>query len=287
MTADPAKWPFLQILDGSGRDMGWCGLAGPLRDDGYRRTYAELAARYRLIGFTSHGEFPDGRGHDYPVAAWCHCFRDPTRRLPRSVPYALLSESDFVDAGAIQSAISTSSGGVQADYVVVCLPGWPEPVKRTELAKACTWQLGRLGLRGLVVGPSSAHGFAPGTTCRKFLPWGDLMASITRARFSLFSNGLDASPRLLTETLCCDRPIVAPADLLGGWKYVTPETGEFFTSPHDVADAVLRCLGRPRRPSDWFHRHCGPALAGAQLYGLLRSIDPSLPPGGVARIVRR
>jgi hypothetical protein len=286
---DPAKWPFLQIVDASGRDLGWCGFAGPLREAKHRRHYEQLAMRrYRFIGFCSHGEFPN-ENWIYPCEAWCHGYRDPERRLPPHLPQIMLSESDFADAQAIQeAAYGAQSSACVADYVVVALPGWPSRVKRPELAKACTWELARLGLRGLFVGLGSSDGVAPGTQCVSFLPWHTLMASIYRARFMLFTSEVDGSPRLITESICLNKPVLLPIDLLQGWKYATPESGEFYSGINDVAISAMRLLSQPRRPYEWFHRFYGCRNASMSLFSTLRRLQPDLQASGnLARIVRR
>jgi len=289
VAGDPTKWPFLGIQDVRGRDLGWCGFAGPPREAHHSANYEALARRgYRFVGWCSHGEFPNGIGETYPCEAWCHCFRDPEARLPSHVPHILLSESDFADAWAIKRARDGAPGGVASDYVCVALAGWPEPVKNPDLARRCTWALWRgLGLRALfITGDGAVHDLPPGTEVRRFLPWNEMQASLARTRFSLFTSQIDASPRLITETLCNNRPVVVNAAILGGWKYVTPETGEFFTSDDDVVEAAARCLSLPRNPYAWFHERFGPYRAGRALHDLLARLDPRLPPEGVARIVR-
>jgi hypothetical protein len=290
VAGDPTKWPFLGIQDVHGRDLGWCGFAGPPRYDAHSANYEALARhKYRFIGWCSHGEFPNGIGETYPCEAWCHCFRDPDARLPSRVPRILLSESDFADASAIKRAREASSGAIASDYVCVSLAGWPEPVKNPQLAIRCVWALWRaLGLKALfVVGKDSpSYDLPPGTEVRTYIPWGDLQASLAAARFSLFASQIDASPRLITETLCNNRPVVVNAALIGGWKYVTPDTGTFFTSEHDVVQAAALAMATARRPYAWFHERFGLHQAGRMLYDLLHRLDPRLPTGGEARIIR-
>jgi hypothetical protein len=68
------------------------------------------------------------------------------------------------------------------------------------------------------------------------------MACLAQARVAFFPNVLDASPVLLTEALCLDVPVVVNRRILGGWKYVRPDTGRFFTDQDDVTGAVAACL---------------------------------------------
>jgi hypothetical protein len=104
----------------------------------------------------------------------------------------------------------------------------------------------------------------------------------------LFTSEVDGSPRLITESLCLNKPVLLPIDLMQGWKYVTPESGEFYSGVHDVATSAMRLLSEWRRPCEWFHRHFGWLNASGQLFSVLRGLQPDLQASGnIARIVRR
>ena len=51
-----------------------------------------------------------------------------------------------------------------------------------------------------------------------------------------------------------DVPLVVNRAIIGGWKYVHPETGEFFDGAHNVAAAFQKVLAPTRRlsPRAWF-----------------------------------
>merc|ERR1711920_904225 len=56
---------------------------------------------------------------------------------------------------------------------------------------------------------------------------------IQKSRFVLLPQIHDASPRVSTQALALDVPILMNYYIMGGWKYVTEKTGEFF---HDMSD---------------------------------------------------
>ena len=99
-------------------------------------------------------------------------------------------------------------------------------------------------------------------TCGE-LPWHELMACLTQSRVAFFPNVLDASPVFLTEALCLDVPIVVNRRIIGGWKYVRPGTGRFFTNENDVTGAVAECLGEQFAPRAWFRAVHGPDNAAS------------------------
>ncbi|HEV3291313.1 MAG TPA: hypothetical protein VG123_20215 [Streptosporangiaceae bacterium] len=95
------------------------------------------------------------------------------------------------------------------------------------------------------------------------------MACLAQARVAFFPNVLDASPVLLTEALCLDVPVVSTRRILGGWKYVRPATGRFFTDQDDVTGAVAACLTGDFAPRGWFSASHGPEHAASRLAALL------------------
>jgi hypothetical protein len=108
------------------------------------------------------------------------------------------------------------------------------------------------------------------------LAWEQLLARLSRARFLFVPNVFDASPRLLTEALCLNVPLIVNYNILGGWKYVNRFTGAFFESERDVLPAVSACMERALSPRNWFQANYGPYLAGQRLLRLLKEVDPQI-----------
>ena len=66
---------------------------------------------------------------------------------------------------------------------------------------------------------------------------------------------MDASPRALTEAIALDVPVLVNRQILGGWKYVEPETGRFFDDDDDVVSAFFDCLASSFQPRQWLLDH--------------------------------
>jgi hypothetical protein len=66
----------------------------------------------------------------------------------------------------------------------------------------------------------------------------------------------DGSPRVLVEALSVTTSILVNKHIVGGWKYVQPETGEFFSTGEDIVDAWDRLMEPSRhallQPRQWF-----------------------------------
>lgn len=302
------RWPLELVLDARGAPTGWALVHAPVISPDRQEMLAALLRRgTRFVGMCSDTDFPRPR-QDRAIAelidyghlceAWCHCFRDPELYLPPGRPRILLSASDFTDyARVAQTAPATSAtrdtacearhdsgfsarrdirrrAGFDFVYVGASTP-WKSAAKGWDLAVRCLPVLcGRLGLRGLLVGPPPLS--LGGVTIVPTLPWAELLGHLANARFLFAPNTSDASPRVLAEALSLDVPLLVSRSILGGWKYVTPRTGGFFDDEHDIEQAATAVLRGRWAPSAWFRTHHGPYLAGRALLNLLRSLDDGL-----------
>lgn len=293
------SWPFLGLHDEQGRSTGFVALMGPVRTRAERDRLAFARERVRLVGFTSFLSFPrivygdEDVDYEGMCDAWCHCFRRPSEYLSLDRPRALLPHSDFTDPSIVSAARLRGGGGQRRfDFVYVCGEGyWSARAKNWELALRCLPVLcGGLGLDGLVVGRSALPEELAATpevsarlTVTGELPWADVASAISQARFVFVPNLLDPSPRVIAEALALDTPVLVNRDILGGWHYVNPFTGEFFESESDLAAGARRCLTRWVSPRRWFSAHHGPVHAGRRLARLLAEVGGT---SGTPRCVR-
>ncbi|MGW1171573.1 hypothetical protein [Streptomyces sp. NPDC002550] len=275
------------MTDPRGIALHWVLVRAPLVTRWDHVRLAQLADDgCRFAGVTSHLGFPgdgyrDERDYGALCEAWLHCFREPDRYLPPTGQRLLVSESDFTDPMHVSPARIAQP--VPHDLVadVVHVSGadrWPPEVKNWPLAARCLPRLAQeLGLRVLVVDAPQGARPLPGVRLRGRLEWPQLLAVLARARCVFVPAVLDASPRLLTEALSLDVPIVVNRAILGGWKYVNPFTGVFFDGEDDVVEAVRQAIDVERRPRSWFMAHYGPPRSGFRVRELLSGLDPGLP----------
>ena len=93
---------------------------------------------------------------------------------------------------------------------------------------------------------------------------------LKHSRFAFVPQMHDASPRVATQALIHNVPLLMNKHISGGWKYVTEQTGEFF---HDMSDfrhsldRILRGTSIPGHytPRAWVRRHFGNENSGERL----------------------
>jgi glycosyltransferase involved in cell wall biosynthesis len=291
-------WSLLRILDEDDQDTGFGAVRSPVgRAD--QEIFERFAKGRRLIGLTSYGTFPrvhavfDGKnlatkgvdGRERPevarCVAWAHCFRNPRQYLPEGRPQALISVSDFTDPEWVSVDGLDLSTEKRWDLIYVCCANrFNELTKNWALARRCLARLARdLGITALLVGREEAPDVPdePGIETCGELPWDELMSNLAQSRVAFFPNALDASPVFLTEALCLDVPVVVNQRILGGWKYVKPNTGRFFTDENDVTGAVSECLNERFSPRTWFCATHGPENAASRLATFLRTVADCVP----------
>jgi glycosyltransferase involved in cell wall biosynthesis len=272
MAGESIPWALRWIVDEDGWDTGFAMLRRSI-GRGDRAVFDSMAAEHQLIGFTHFGPFPlyhaayDGRrpgdspqsGWERPEVraceAWAHCFRDPDRYLPPGPPRMLVSGSDFVQERAVWREVHADGRRPKRwDLVYSCLPTWlNELQKNWDLGRVCAIRLAQAGARIAIVGRTGAPGLPchPNIDYLPQLPWGEFVRVTAAARVAFLPNWCDASPRVITEALAADVPVLVNRQILGGWKYVAPQTGAFFDDESDVVEAFFAVLDGPMQPRDW------------------------------------
>lgn len=249
------KRPFLNIKDNKGRNTNVVFITHPFSRDECIKLYNEGKEKgIHYLGISSYCDFPaiisnpHDAMHDPKHLAWtynyfdlckgwCHCFREPAKYgIPPNYPQILLSESDFAkyDKHKPDNTIKK-----EYDFIYVCLkdndkcePGWQSYNRNWELAEKCLKIMcEKYYLKGLLVGrincklPGSCHSLMEQTD---FLEYNEFISKYPKCRFVFVPNQLDASPRVMTEAICYNMPVLCNYNITGGWKYVTEKTGQFF-----------------------------------------------------------
>jgi hypothetical protein len=98
-------------------------------------------------------------------------------------------------------------------------------------------------------------------------------------KFLFVPNISDASPRLITEAISYNIPVLVNYNILGGWNNVSPGvTGEFFTNEKDVIEPLNRLTKNYNnyKPRDWFVKNRGKINCGKILAKFLIENFPNI-----------
>jgi hypothetical protein len=297
------EFPFKNIYDEQGRKLNIICISAPFRETNHELLYESYKnAGWNIIGISSYLEFPykidnpyedrfhEERNHDYVsmVSAWIHCFRDPGYKLQYSrLPLLLMSEADLKNVDHYKPDPSIQK---QYDFMYICLddnerctPGWNWYIRSWDLAKLCLEVMcSKYHLKGVIVGRTNCEFTEKCTGIVKtvpFLPFHEFQTEMQKCRFLFAPNVSDASPRVITEAILYDMPVLVNQNIVGGWTNVIPGvTGEFFTNEHDISQALDRILSPEAKysPREWFVNHRGLEHSGKELAQFLKTNFPNI-----------
>ena len=250
-----------------------------------------------FIGVTSYSEFPSilsnpydplsdpkdpSWNHDYMkyFRLWLNCFRNPNKYIKdKTTKKALISESDFIsDEFKPDNNISK-----KYDFLYICLKddeskcdeGWNYYIRNWKLAKKlikimCT----QFNLKGIIIGRKNCNlpeGCEKNITFKDKVPQKELIQIYNQTKILLLPNIVDASPRTLAEALSCNVRCLVNYNILGGWKYVNNQTGEFFKNENDFVHSLQKILKNYEsyKPREYFWKNYGKLNSGVKLRDFL------------------
>lgn len=297
------EFPFRNMFDDKGNKLNIILITAPFREKKHEELYEEYRRKgMSFCGISSYLDFPgkiqnpfedryhEQRKHDYlsMVSAWLYCFRQPTQEMISSEkPLLLLSEADLKDTEAYKPNTTIKK---KYDFMYCCLkdndkcnPGWQSYNRNWDVAKKCLEVFcGKFGLRGVLIGRENCE-FTD--KCNgiveviPFLPFDKFQEKMQECRFLFVPNISDASPRILTECISYNMPVLVNYNILGGWNNVIPGvTGEFFTSEKDVEEAVGKIMKNydNYKPREWFVNNRGKKNSGKILAKFLIENFPNI-----------
>jgi len=289
------EYPFQQVTTQSGNQVNIILVRSHMSEHQYR-LYQKYKDDILFIGISSMNDYPlhsgkfDGSDHhDYcsMFPGFLHMMRDPEKCFPPTTKHLLMSQSDFSlpdfperDYSVPRNYDFTYSGSdcdVHSDCNGWC--GWSKNF--SFVREALKMMCGEYKLKGVLVAskdkanktacsiPASCKGLITQTP---YLPnQQDYFTYLKQSRFAFLPQIHDASPRVSTQALALDVPILMNYHIMGGWKYVNEKTGEFF---HDMSDfrqsleAILKKSDIPNayEPRKWVLENYGNKVSGKRLY---------------------
>jgi len=99
-----------------------------------------------------------------------------------------------------------------------------------------------------------------------FLTFHEFQKELQKAKFLFVPNISDASPRVITEALCYNMPVLVNYNIVGGWHNVIPKiTGEFFTNEYNIKDALKKITTNIYHSREWYVNNRGLKKSGVEL----------------------
>ncbi len=299
LTVEDVKFPFKNIRTGENKNTNLIGIVAPFRNEEHYQAYYKFKERgYKFLGICSYLQFPGKVLNIYDPAhkedmswyidkciGWLYCFRNPCDMMPcKSIPMIQMSQSDFTNPDKIKP----KNLPIKWDFIYICLKdndtceeGWNSINRNWALAKRC-FQIMCLEyrLKGLVIGRSGcslSSRLKPYLEFKDQLKYWEFIDCLNQSKFTFLPNTMDASPRILTESLCLDKPVLVNKNIVGGWKYVTKYTGEFFSDEKDLRKSLDFLLNNYHQysPRKYFSEHYGPKIYGPRLEKFIRRLYPN------------
>jgi hypothetical protein len=291
-------FPFRYFEDENDNVLPVVAVTGPFRGKDALDKYKEYKEKgLHIFGITAYKSFPriitDGTENKYEVVDqfdyvseiknWCNCFKNKNEfGFTINNNTIDISESDFYDADDKEDLPK------KYDFIYICnkdddncpLNGWNSVNRNFNFALAVfPIMMKKKNLKGLIVGRVGCgleKEYGDKIEVTDFLPWHELQDKMHESRFLFLPNVNDASPRVIAECLTKNVPVLMNKNILGGWKYVTPETGEFFTNEYDFEESLDRLLDNLEEmsPKEWWKKNYGKTTSRKKLRDFL---DKSFP----------
>lgn len=220
---------------------------------------------------------------------WCHPFRDPIGKLPKDTPRILMPESDFMDPMFV---CYKKSPEIKYDYFYFTINS-PAGIQHKGLFQFIEIlpTLCQHKLKGLIIVyfPNAgvikrfninltSHQKNILRRCDKYLKfhWGLLSQdqvghAMTSCRFGLFPNTVDNSPRLISEALIRNIPVLVNEQIHGGWHYIDKSTGCLFDK-NNLNDSLGFMMNNQFNAREYFIQNYGFEKSSKRLCDFLSNI---------------
>ena len=290
--------PIKNVMDDKGNILNVGLIVYPFTDKNKTEIFKSAKKNGMLfIGCSSYINFPNITENKYDITndpnhycwgfdyfefvfAWIHCFRNPELYFPSNLPKELISESDFTNKTFDYQKRTTK----EFDFIYICLKdneschdGWQSENRNWVLAKKCIEIMcSKYKMKGLIVGRIGCK-IHKNCTVTDFLQYHEFIKQYDRCKFVFVPNILDASPRVLSESLIRDLPCLVNKNILGGWKYVNSNTGEYFNNMDDFEISLKKLIANMKnyQPRKYFLKNHGNDFEGKKLLELIKNNVPA------------
>ena len=276
-------FPYRLLYDKNHKVIPIVALTAFFRNDFDRQRFDDYTNNgIKIVGVTSYKTFPkpisdttpdqqsmdDSFDYTGKIKNWLCCFKDPVDYGFTSYNNLIeISESDFYDVDT-----TTDLPEKKYDFIYSCLPddeqkcpmdGWNAINRNLKLAMECfPIMLQEFKLKILIIGRSNCgleEKYGDRVEIMNLLPYHEFQQKIRESRFLFVPNIYDASPRVVSEALIKDVPVLMNRTIVCGSKYINYETGELFTDENDLRYHLRQLLNKYNSisPKKWWEKNHG------------------------------
>jgi hypothetical protein len=244
------------------------------------------------MGISSYNDYPLGTEFLGAFPGFLHMMREPEKVFPKHVKTLLMSQSDFSLPEFPQRDYSTpkkydftysaSDCDVESDGQGWC--GWSKnwTFVRKALDVMCSPEFKLKGVLVATKNKANTRAYSMPAACKGKMIQTTYLANqqdyfnyLKNSRFAFLPQVHDASPRVSTQALAADVPILMNYHIMGGWKYINSKTGEFFHDMSDFTESLRKILKNsdiPDRyePQKWVLQNYGNEHSGKRLLDFVR-----------------
>ena len=295
------RHPFRFFKDEKGNSLPIVAITAFFRSNEDKEKYYNFKKNnIQVIGVTAYRTFPNimtNPEEDYyqktddfqytnEIKVWLYCMKNCLNYNLNSKQHKLLdmSESDFYTA---ESSIYKDK---KYDFLYVCLKdddkcsleGWQSSCRNFQLALKCFPILcNQFKLKGLLVGRIGCgleQQYPDLIETTDFLNYHDLQQKMKESKFLFVPNISDASPRVVSECLIKNVPILMNSNIVCGFKYINYETGEFFSDENNLSNAIQTLLDKLPviSPQKWWSENYSYQKSSKKLRNFLYESYPSI-----------
>lgn len=286
------EYPFQPVKNQQGQYVNVILVRSPFRSQHQYDMFKKYEKKILFIGMCSFEDFPLPPANPYSMKfpetfytgmfpGFLHMFREPEKVFPKHVKLLLMSQSDFAlpdpPRQKVPKVYDFTFSGSDQDVHKGC-KGWSSFAKNwTFVLKSLKVMCGEYNMTGVLIAtkdkqnkkkcpiPKVCKGLVVQTP---FLTQDEYFAYLKQGKFAFIPQVHDASPRVTTQALMHDVPLLMNNNILGGWKYLNNRTGEFFNDMSDFRESLERILWNldSYSPRKWVSENYGDRISSVKLY---------------------
>lgn len=286
--------PFMTLTDLNNNNQGIIGIRHvPYNDSSKLESFKNRG--YNFIGISSYQNFPgkivnpvdtqqlkqynifEDKVLQNCLIGWCSCSKNANEIIPKHIKNILLPESDFMNPSNYKHYKQTKT----YDFIYNCQKGeWQNFCRNWALAKDCIdIMCNKYNMKILLIGKKGAEDEPKhkNITCTPFIDHTKFKQYMAMSKYIFIPNIYDASPRVASEAMLLNLPILENTNIVGGWHYINEKTGMSFNDLNDFEEILMKFIKKKDyEPRKWFISNYGFKKSSIKLYTFMNSLTKPL-----------